>query len=55
MWVVFTQHLTYHAGAFLVRVAAGISDAHHSIEYSTVYGLESVTHIRQCAGHDDRH
>ena len=55
MWVVLTKHLTYHACALLIRLAANVVDTFHTIEYASMHGLESVTHIWKRTSHDYRH
>ena len=55
MWVVLTKHLTYHACALLIRLAANVVDTLHTIEYASMHGLESVTHIWKRTSHDYRH
>ena len=55
MWVIFTEHLTYHAGTFLVRARTCIADAEHTVEDASVNRLESVTDIRKGTCHDNRH
>ena len=53
--VILTQHLTYDAGTFLVRVRTCVSDAQHSVKNAAMYGLESVTNIRQGTSDNHRH
>ena len=53
--VVLTKHLTYHARALLIRFVACVAYAHHSVQNTPVHGFESVAHIRQCTGYNDRH
>ena len=55
MWVILTKYFTYHTGTFLIRLVAGVAYAEHTIEYATVNRLKTITHIRQCASHNDRH
>ena len=55
MGVILTEHLTHDACALLVRFVAGVTDAHHSIQYTAMNWFESVTHIREGTGHNHRH
>ena len=53
--MVLTEHLTHHTGALLIGFVTGIADTFHTIEYTAVNRFESVAHIREGTGHDDRH
>ena len=53
MRVVLTEHLTYDARTFLIRLGRYIVDAHHTIKDATVNGLESVANIGKGTGYDD--
>ena len=55
MRVVLTEHLAYHARAFLIRFVARVADAHHSVKNTAVHGLEAVAHVGQRTGHNHRH
>src|SRR5690606_27470197 len=48
MWVIFTQYLTHHTGALLVRpVVAQPQILAHSIDNTPLHWLQAVAHIRQ--------
>ena len=53
--VIFTQHLSYHAGALFVWLVTGIANSKHSVEYTSMNRLESVSHVRERTSHDNRH
>ena len=55
MGVVFTEHLTDDARAFLIRLCRYVIDIHHTIQDTAMYWLKAVTHIREGTCHDDRH
>ncbi len=55
MGVILTQHLTYHAGTFLIGFVARVTDSGHTIEDTAVHGFESVSHIRKGTGNNYRH
>ena len=53
--VILTEHLTDDARTLLVRVITCIANTHHTIKDTTVYGLESVSHIREGTCYNHRH
>ncbi len=53
--VVFTQHLTDHPGALLVRAGVDQPQLAHGIENAPVHRLEAVAHVGQRPRHDDAH
>ena len=53
--VIFTQHLSYYTGALFVWLVTGIANPKHSVEYTSMNRLESVSHVRERTSHDNRH
>ena len=53
--VVLTEHLTNDARTLLVRIAACVADAEHTVEDAAVNRLESVANIREGTSHNHRH
>ena len=53
--MVLTQHVTHGTGRFLIGFVRSIAQFHHAVEDTAVYGLQSVSHIWEGTGHDDRH
>ena len=55
MGVVLTEHLTHDAGTFLIGVGTGVANAQHTVEDTTVDGLEAVSYIREGTCNNHRH
>ena len=55
MRVVFTEHITDDTRTFLIWLIVRVAKFHHSVEDTSVYRLESISHIRQGTRYDDRH
>ena len=55
MRMIFTDHVTNDACAFLVRFVVGIAELVHRPQHAPVNRFESVAHVRQGAPDDDRH
>ena len=53
--MVMTQHVTDGGGALFIGVCVGQTALVHGIQNSSVHGLETVAHIRQCTADNDRH
>ena len=55
MGMVLTEHLTHDAGTFLIGVGTGVANAQHTVEDTTVDGLEAVSYIREGTCNNHRH
>jgi hypothetical protein len=53
--MVFTDHVTDHAGRLLVRLVPGVAQLVHGEQYASMYRLETVAYVGQCAPDDDAH
>src|SRR5690606_6372409 len=55
MGMIFTHHLTDNTRRLTVWSVIGEVHLVHGVENSPVYGLETITHIRQSAAHNNAH
>ena len=55
MRMVFAQTIADNARAFFVRLIRRNAQLHHIVEYSSVYGLQSVSDIRKGSSYDNAH
>ena len=53
--VIFTKNLAHNTGRLLVWLAGGHACLLHSIQYSSMNRLQSITDIWQSSGHDYAH
>ena len=53
--VVLTEHLTDDTGALTIGAALGDVHVPHGVYDAALHGLETVAHVGQGAGDDDRH
>ena len=53
--MVLTDHVTDHAGRLLVRFVPGVAQLVHGEQHASMYRLEAVAYIGQCAPDDDAH
>ena len=53
--VILTEHLTHHAGTFLIRFVTGVAQTLHAVENTAMHGLEAVAHVGQRTSYNHRH
>ena len=53
--VVRPHHVAHDLGALVVRAVGAQAPVEHGVQDAAVHRLEAVAHVRQGAGHDDRH
>ena len=55
MRVIFTHSITDDTGTLTVGLIRLVVELYHGVEYTALYGLKSVTNIRQGTGSDYTH
>ncbi len=53
--MVFTDHVTDHAGGFLVGLVPDVAQLVHGEQHAAMHRLQTVANIRQGAAHDHAH
>ncbi len=55
MWMVLAQHLSHYPRRLLMGLIIIDAEFGHAKEHASVHRLQTVAHIGQCTGDDDRH
>ena len=55
MWVILPQYFPYGISTFTGWFVKGVTRLIHRIEYTTMYGLKTITYIRKSTRDNDRH
>ena len=55
MGMILADNLAHRPGTLFVRLGGKHAGVQHGVEDTAVHRLQAVAHIRQGAGHDDRH
>ena len=53
--MIFTQNFTDHTCAFFVRFIMCKPQFMHTVQYTTVHRLQTISYIRQCTRYNNRH
>ena len=53
VWMIFTHDVADDAGALVVAAVGTVAAVVHRVDDATMDRLHAVTHVRQCAFHDD--